>query len=172
MHKSNQTGGKSHKRYKKHRVVDDTIKTELLVCKKNQLYAVVKSKSGGSRLSVLCSDNIIRSAIIPGKFYKKIWFNEYDLLICELNIGGNDNQCYITHKYTIKDAIRLKNLGHVTFDCISDAVMEDEKDSDSKRNINDMYPTSSESESESNDAKDMSISESDESSDSIDIKKL
>ncbi len=172
MHKSNQTGGKSHKRYKKHRVVDDTIKTELLLCKKNQVYAVVKSKSGGSRLSVMCSDNIIRSAIIPGKFYKKIWFNEYDLLICELNIGGNDNQCYITHKYTIKDAVRLKNLGHVTFDCISDAIMEVDDDGKLQKNINDMYPTSSESESYSNDDKKMSISESDDSSESIDINKL
>ena len=177
MHKSNLTGGKSHKRYKKHRVVDDTIKTELLLRGKNQVYAVVKNKSGGSRLAVLCSDDVMRSAIIPGKFYKKVWFNEYDLLLCELNTGGKDEQCYITHKYTNKDAMRLKTLGHITFECISNGTGQEEELEETKKDINDMFPPSSEEEEEEpilNNINHKNNSEDsiEDSSESIDIHKL
>ena len=113
---SNTTGGKHHKRGKKNKgngnVNDDTIKYAGI----NQVYAVVKKKLGGSRLLLECSDGIERSGIIPGKFTKKIWLNPGDILLCEFDIGDNDSQCYIIHKYFPKDANVLKTQGKITFD--------------------------------------------------------
>ena len=176
MNKSNVRGGKSHKRFKKHRPDEVTVQPQLQLCDKGQVYALVKSRNGGSRLQVECSDGISRSAIIPGKFYKKVWFNQYDLTLCDLNIGGDDKQCYVVHKYTIKDAVKLKNLGKVTFEAISTLVstVDEDEDGETKKDIKDMFPQSDdEEESSKSDGPPEPNSESNSSdSDEFDIKRL
>lgn len=117
MARSNLTGGKHHKKGKKKRAIVDTVKEKKMeTAANNQVYALVKKKFGGSRLLVSCSDDKERSAIIPGKFFKKIWLNVGDLLLCDLNLGNDDSLCYIIHKYTIKDANKLKSQGKISFD--------------------------------------------------------
>jgi initiation factor 1A len=161
MKKSNQTGGKNHKKYKKNAV---EVEYKLVLAGKFQVYAIVQKKLGGTRVSVLCSDDRIRSAIIPGKFYKKVYMNENDIVLCDLNVGGNDDQCYIAHKYFPKDATRLKHMGHITFANVGD--FHDNVQKEAKQSHQDMFPHSS-SEDVSNETED-----SEESSESIDINKL
>lgn len=114
----NTTGGKQHKRAKKHREPINSNDNQIEYADANQVYALVKSKAGGSRLLVECSDNKQRSAMIPGKFFKKLWFNPGDILLCSLNMGGDDSFCHIEHKYSIRDANTLKFQGKITFDVI------------------------------------------------------
>jgi len=167
MKKSNHIGGKNHKKYKKHTASED--KPTLLLKTPFQVYAIVKTKQGGTRISVLCSDDITRSAIIPGKFYKKVWFNQNDLVLCDLNVGGNDQQCYITHKYTAKEATQLKQLGHIQFENVSDFMIQEQHNKKHSQPIRDMFPHSS---SESLEECIINHPISEESSESVDIKKL
>lgn len=142
MKKSNQTGGKNHKKFKKNKVnQQDQPKNHLVLASTYQVYAVVKNKLGGSRLSLFCSDNKIRSGIIRGKFYKKVWFNQSDVVLCDL-FEGDDKLCYIVHKYTINEARQLKNLGHHQFDEIGDYHVNEEQEECQQI---DMFPHSSES---------------------------
>ena len=189
MNKSNQTGGKNHKKYKKVRQVVEEVQTELITRQAGQTYGIVKSICGGSRILVLCSDNLERSAIIPGKFFKKkkFWFHQNEVVLCELNNGGDDKQCYIVHKYTPKDAVKLKKLKHITFEEINEYEMVAAGAQTIKmknnKNYDDMMPSSgSESISGSSDNnyetynpnKDIVIIEEGDngSSESIDLKKL
>jgi translation initiation factor 1A len=121
MPRSNLTGGKHHKRGKKKRTLPATASNNKVeLAGENQVYALVKAKMGGTRLRVECSDGKERSASIPGKFFKKVWMNAGDIILCDLNVGSDDSFCYIVHKYTPKDANMLKSQGHITFDVLED----------------------------------------------------
>lgn len=119
MPRSNTTGGKYHKKGKKHKGIIENTDNRLEYAGQNQVYASVKKKAGGSRLILDCSDGKERSGIIPGKFKKKIWMAAGDILLCELNTGGDDYQCYITHKYSPKDAGILKAQGKIDFEIVN-----------------------------------------------------
>jgi translation initiation factor 1A len=140
---SNTTGGKHHKKGKKKKgQFDSNNDNKIEFAGTNQVYSIVKKKPGGSRIALECSDGKERSGIIPGKFFKKIWMNVGDVLLCELDIG-NDSQCYITHKYSVKDASILKSQGKITFDITEekqDGVSFKFNDNNQKNGINRMLP--------------------------------
>lgn len=146
MPRSNMIGGKHHKKGKKNRgPVNLNHEAKVEMAGLNQIYGLVKKKIGGSRLTLECSDGKTRSAIIPGKFFKKVWMSVGDILLCDLNIESDDEICYICHKYTIKDATVLKSQGKITFEILDD---KDEIDGikyidnsniEQSRNGNDMY---------------------------------
>jgi translation initiation factor 1A len=129
MARSNLIGGKKHKKGKKNKGIVKTNK-KMETANKDQVYALVKKKVGGSRLQVLCSDTKERSAIIPGKFFKKIWINVGDVLLCDTNVSQDDSLCYIVQKYTIKEANKLKELGEISFEVAAEEVNENLKFSD------------------------------------------
>ncbi|ARF11620.1 translation initiation factor 1A / IF-1 [Klosneuvirus KNV1] len=182
----NITGGNRHKKAKnkpKQEEVQQNKRVEL--AGENQIYALVKSRSGGTRLQVECSDGQKRSAIIPGKFYKKVWMNAGDIILCELK-DADINSCYVIYKYTPKEANVLKSQGHINFEVMQEV---DEKQgfkftentvSPQQRNLdlNDiddsMSLESEDNEPEEKQSKDKShhSSEEAESEDSIDIDDL
>lgn len=102
----NLLGGKKAKRGKNHVQAVSSSK-KLVLAEDGQVYCKVLKKQGGSRLLVSCSDGEERSAIIPGRFRKKVWMNPDDYVLCELNATGNDDECYIIHKYSPADVSRL-----------------------------------------------------------------
>ena len=127
MPRSNLTGGKHHKKGKKHRgIINTPLNTKVIYAKQNQVYTIVKKKLGGSRLLVACSDGKDRSAIIPGKFFKKIWMNLGDILLCDLNMARDDSICYVIHKYNENDAKILKSQNLINFIPINEENNEDE----------------------------------------------
>lgn len=119
----NTKGGKHHKKGKKHRGEEKT-DGKIIYAENNQVYACVTKKVGGSRLNINCSDTKDRSGLIPGKFFKRVWMNVGDIILCELN-PDDDTQCYILHKYSYKDASLLKSQGHITFNVIDDSTNDD-----------------------------------------------
>lgn len=135
MPRSNVRGGKHHKKGKKKRDVGEVRNDKVEYAGVNQIYGLVKKKFGGSRIDVECSDGKNRSAIIPGKFFKKVWINPGDILLCELNVGSDDSVCYILHKYIIKDANILKSQGKITFEVMEDKEEQGYKFTDNQRMI-------------------------------------
>lgn len=118
----NITGGNRHKKAKNKvaKPDDNAHNTRVELAGENQIYAVVKSRAGGKRLLVECSDGQQRSAVIPGKFYKKVWMNVSDIVLCELK-EGDINSCYVIYKYSQREANILKSQGHINFDIAEDA---------------------------------------------------
>jgi initiation factor 1A len=171
MKKSNQTGGKNHKKYKKSTTTNE--KQELLFATTNQIYAIVKNKQGGTRLSVLCSDNKMRSAIIKGKMYKKVWINQHDVLLCDL-FDDQPDTCYVLYKYTLDEARQLKRLNKITFEEIGDYQVDHKQNVKLKQDVRDMFPHSSESftDEEVKNVNQQQESEDTSSSSGMDIKKL
>ena len=60
-------------------------------------------------------DKQSRKAIIRGTMYKRVWLNPGDLVLCELDATGKDDQCSIVSKYTAHEANTLKNMGEIDF---------------------------------------------------------
>lgn len=117
MNKSNVTGGRLHKKLKKRKqVVQEDAKIILKTKDEDQIYACVERKMGGSRMMVKCSDGETRSAIIPGKLYKRVWLNPGDIVLCEVEKSNNLLVCYITYKYNEKEIAMLKSQGKINFD--------------------------------------------------------
>lgn len=115
----NTHGGKNHKKYKKKKPTD-TVEDKIIFAEKGtQVYALVKKRLGGTRVEVDCSDNTSRSAVIPGSFYKRVWINPGDILLCDLppdDINNNKKLCYIRYKYTPSNAQILKSQDEIKFD--------------------------------------------------------
>lgn len=68
-------GGKKHRRGG-HKRIDPTCDLE-----EGDRYAIVESRSGGSRINVLTLDNEHVNATIPGRLYKKIWLKKGNYVI-------------------------------------------------------------------------------------------
>lgn len=130
----NTKGGKHHKKGKKKR--EEKSDGKIIYAEQNQVYASVTKKVGGSRINVSCSDTKDRSGLIPGKFFKRVWMNEGDILLCELN-PSDDSQCYILHKYSYKDASLLKSQGHITFNIVEDTTEDNGFDFADKDDLGD-----------------------------------
>ena len=163
MPRSNVTGGKHHKKGKKHKgPVNVKLDNAIEYAGVDQVYGLVKKKDGGSRLHVECSDGKERSARIPGKFFKKVWMNVGDIVLCDLNVGGDDAICAINKKYTHKDANLLKSQGKISFEVAEEKeemggfkYATDSKDSNTegknRNNVNVIGDSDSENDSNEND---------------------
>jgi translation initiation factor 1A len=113
---ANTKGGKKYKKGKKGKGKTTGKKAETpLADSPGLLYAQVKSKLGGDRLDVECSDGIPRQAIIPGSFYKRVWINKNDIILTQIN-ELNTKEAFILYKYDPNEAHNLKNQGLLKFD--------------------------------------------------------
>lgn len=116
----NKKGGKKFKRGKKN-VEDSNMPSTTRFAEEGQVYAQIKKRMGGSRLEVECSDSKVRSAIIPGRFKKRVWMNPGDVILVSIEDTSEDNLCYIEHKYKPGDISVLKIKGLITFEEEEDA---------------------------------------------------
>ena len=74
---------------------------------------VTKIKGNG-RFDVRCIDGVIRSGILRGTMRKRVWINQFDLLLVEpWEFETKNDKCSILHKYDIQEYEKLKKLGHI-----------------------------------------------------------
>ncbi len=145
----NKFGGKKHKRGKNKQPDDDSNK-QITLAEPGQVYAIVRKRVGGSRLAVDCSDDKSRSAIITGKFKKRIWMYPGDILLCDLDAVGNDNACLINHKYRAPDVNVLKERGIINFDN-NDIDFESDEDGSEEQLLEESDPILSDEENSNTD---------------------
>lgn len=112
----NTFGGNKAKRSKK--VVtdgEDKKKPIRRAIKNVEMYAIVEGGLGDGRVKLSCMDDKQRQGLIPGKFYKKVWFNKGDYVLIELNSLGSDKEGMIVHKYNGDEVRVLKRNGVFKF---------------------------------------------------------
>ena len=67
--------------------------------KAGQLYAVVREMSGGSRMIAMCEDGFSRMIRIGGKFKRRMWCREYDLIIIEPWVVQSEGKADLVYRY-------------------------------------------------------------------------
>lgn len=109
----NKTGGKKHKRGKN---VRDFTPTTAPVKERNQHYALITKRLGGSHLQVKCDDGVERMCVIPGKFRKRVWVAKDDIILVGVR-SFQDDKVDMYYKYNAAEVnIIAKNDESVLFD--------------------------------------------------------
>ena len=67
--------------------------------KAGQQYAVVREMSGGSRMLAMCEDGNMRMVRIGGKFKRRMWCREHDLIIIKPWVVQTDAKCDLVYRY-------------------------------------------------------------------------
>ena len=62
-------------------------------------YAVVRERSGGSRMSALCEDGLTRMIRIPGKLKRRMWCRANDLILIKPWPVQSDIKADLVYRY-------------------------------------------------------------------------
>lgn len=81
--------------------------------KGNQTLGIIEQRLGGSRMRVRCFDGKTRICRVPGKFKKKLWIREGDLLLIEPWEFGGDEKGEVIFKYRKTQIDFLRKRGYL-----------------------------------------------------------
>ena len=65
-----------------------------------EMFAVVEQRLGCSKMYVRCADNKVRIGRIPGRFSRRLWVREGDLVIIQPWTVQGDKKCDVVYRYT------------------------------------------------------------------------
>ena len=79
---------------------------------KGEMFAVVEQRLGYNKMYVRCEDGRIRIGRVPGRYARRLWIKEGDLVIVEPWPIQGDKKCDIVYRYTPAQIewLRSKNL--------------------------------------------------------------
>jgi translation initiation factor 1A len=66
---------------------------------KDEQFAVVSEMSGGSRLKAMCEDGQTRMVRIGGKFKRRMWVRENDLILIKPWTVQTESKADLVHRY-------------------------------------------------------------------------
>jgi len=66
---------------------------------RNEQFAVVTEMSGGSRMVALCEDGKMRMVRIGGRFKKRMWCRQNDLILIKPWIVQTDKKADLVYRY-------------------------------------------------------------------------
>lgn len=82
-----------------------------IVPRGNQVFGVVETRLGASRMRVRCLDGKIRICRIPGRLRRSLWVRENDLVVVQPWEHGGDEKGDIMFKYTPTQVNFLRRKG-------------------------------------------------------------
>ena len=68
--------------------------------KGKEMFAVVEQRLGYNKMYVRCQDGRIRIGRVPGKYARRLWIREGDLVLVEPWPVQGDKKCDIVYRYT------------------------------------------------------------------------
>lgn len=68
--------------------------------KKDQMFAVVEQRLGYNKMYVRCQDGRVRIGRVPGRYSRRLWIREGDLVLIELWQIEREKKCDIIYRYT------------------------------------------------------------------------
>ena len=79
----------------------------------NELLGVIESRLGFGKMHVICSDKKLRICRVPGKYRRKIWVREGEIVIVVPWEFEGDRKGDIIFKYRRAQADWLRNKGYL-----------------------------------------------------------
>ncbi len=79
----------------------------------NQTLGIVDQRLGASRMRVRCLDQKTRICRIPGRFKRRLWIREGDLVLVQPWENGGDEKGDLIFKYRPSQVDWLKRKGHL-----------------------------------------------------------
>ncbi len=84
---------------KKNTKQSENITRKVKLPTKDEQFAVVVEMSGGSRLRAMCEDGKTRMVRIGGKFKKRMWVRENDLILIKPWTVQAESKADLVHRY-------------------------------------------------------------------------
>lgn len=81
--------------------------------KKGELIGIVQQRLGYCKMYVRCSDGNIRVCRIPGKYKRRLWVRETDVVIVKPWETQSDKKGDVIYKYRKAQVSWLKKNGHM-----------------------------------------------------------
>ncbi len=85
--------------------------TRVRVPKGKEVLGFIESRLGHGRINVVCSDKKIRVCRVPGKYRRKIWLREGDVVIVEPWQFEGEKKGDVIYKYTKSQVNALRKKG-------------------------------------------------------------
>ena len=84
---------------KKKKQSGNTTTRKVKLPSKDEQFAVVREMSGGSRLLAMCEDGQMRMVRIGGKFKKRMWVTENDLILVKPWTVQSESKADLVYRY-------------------------------------------------------------------------
>jgi translation initiation factor 1A len=80
--------------------------------REGEMFAIVEQRLGYNKMYVRCNDGKVRIGRVPGKYSRRLWIREGDLVLIKLWQIQVDKKCDIIYRYTAaqKGALIQRNL--------------------------------------------------------------
>ena len=65
-----------------------------------EMFAVVEQRLGYNKMYVRCQDNRVRIARVPGKYARRLWIREGDLVIIKPWDIQSEKKCDVVYRFT------------------------------------------------------------------------
>lgn len=84
--------------------------------RQGDIFAIVESRLGTNKLRVRCADMKVRIARIPGKYKKRLWIREGDIILVKPWEIDGEKFCNVVDRYTAAQVDSLKRKGFLRMD--------------------------------------------------------
>ncbi len=81
--------------------------------RQRQCFGIVEQRLGGTRMRVRCLDSKSRVCRVPGRFKRKLWIREGDVVLVEPWELSGDEKGDIIFKYSRSQIDWLRRRGHI-----------------------------------------------------------
>jgi len=95
----------------KKKIFEEEKPEEMPLPDENTVICVVERLFGGEHLLVRCVDGNARTARIPGKFRKKVWIKEGDVVLVAPWDTQPEKKGDVVYKYSSSEVKRLADMG-------------------------------------------------------------
>ena len=124
MPKNTGKGGNKRKKGKKPVLQEDR---ELRFANESEEYAQITKILGDGRFQCKCADGIDRIAHVRGKFRKRVWLANGDIILVSLR-EFEPQKCDVVEKYKDKELAKLKSNGEIPDSFILPSSSNEEKE--------------------------------------------
>ena len=81
--------------------------------KGKEMFGMIESRLGYGRMNIICGDGKVRIGAVPGKYKRRLWLREGDIVIIEPWEYEGDRKGNVTYKYRKSHVEFLRNNNHL-----------------------------------------------------------
>ncbi len=92
---------------------EEIVRARLPNEKEGEVLGIIESRLGFGRLNVICADKKIRVCRVPGKYRKRLWLREGDVVIVKKWQIQGDERGDVIYKYRKAEVAWLEREGYL-----------------------------------------------------------